>query len=189
MIKVVSTILAFILLHVTVGQAIVPSDSLDNKFSDRYYLNLQGGLGFYSSETLMADGDLRLYMGKKINPFINPGIAIGYDSYLATSFLLIPVNVNLRVPLTEKFYLNIENGYAFPKLKNHINDGEHSAQGGYSGGISIGSASGSDLIKWHLSMGVKYQHHKEERMFAWSQFPTKYEYKLTRVFVRLGFGI
>lgn len=166
------------------------ADSTKNKFVDNYYLNFQGGLGFFNDGyAVAADADFRLYAGRNISKFLNPGIAIGYDIFAPPAYNLIPISLNLRVPISKQFYVNAESGYGIPMAKSHIEKEQYNGKGGYAMGLSIGSTSKSDVLKWHFSVGFKYQYHEEEWTPPWSDLPNRYEYKMRRVMIRIGLGI
>lgn len=158
-------------------------------FVTDYYFNLQGGLAFYNAGYIVADGDLRLYVGRKVAKYLNPGLVIGYDAYAITDYNLVPVELNLRFPLTEQFYLNLEGGYGIPIPGKFLDNASYHGEGGFATGISIGSFAGSGSLKWHFSMGYKHQRTAEEWYPWWSEFPRKNTYRLNRIFVRVGIGI
>lgn len=179
----------FLTTHCLLGQNEI-ADSTKNRFVENHYLNFQGGLGFFNNGyEIIPDADLRLFFGRKISRFLNPGIAVGYDVLAPPAYNLIPVSLNFRIPISKQFYINAENGYGIPVAKSHIDKEQYHGRGGYSTGFSIGSASQSDIIKWHVSIGFKYQYHEEEWTPPWSELPNRYEYKMHRFFVRVGLGI
>ena len=171
------------------AQELSASDSTENNFLKNHYLNLQGGLGFATVDYIAANGDLRLYFGRFHSKFFNPGITIGYDVYNVSSHNLIPIGVNLRWPISQKGYLNMENGYGFPVIKNHFDRSSREGLGGFASSISIGTSSGKNTIKWHFSFGFKIQYHGEKWTPVWSDFPRENKYQMRRVFFRVGMGI